>query len=69
MHIDALAPGDRVLLADDLLATGGTAGAALKLIQDSGATLLGSTFFIELSFLEGRQKIVHTGPIHSLIHF
>ena len=54
MHIDALAPGDRVLLADDLLATGGTAGAALKLIQDSGATLLGSTFFIELGFLEGR---------------
>ncbi len=69
MHIDALAPGDRVLLADDLLATGGTAGAALKLIQDSGATLLGSTFFIELDFLEGRQKIDHTGPIHSLINF
>jgi adenine phosphoribosyltransferase len=69
MHIDALAPGDRVLLADDLLATGGTAGAALRLIQDSGATLLGSTFFIELGFLEGRQKIDHTGPIHSLIHF
>ncbi len=69
IHLDALAPGERVILADDLLATGGTAGAALQLIADSGATLLGSTFFIELGFLEGRQKISHTGPVHSLISF
>lgn len=69
MHLDALAPGERVLLADDLLATGGTASAALQLIASSGATLLGSTFFIELSFLEGRQKLASTAPVHSLITF
>jgi adenine phosphoribosyltransferase len=69
MHVDALAPGDRVLLADDLLATGGTAGAALKLILDSGATLLGSTFFIELGFLQGREKLPGGGPVHSLVSF
>jgi adenine phosphoribosyltransferase len=69
MHVDALAPGERVVLADDLLATGGTADAALQLIRESGATLLGSVFFIELAFLEGRQKLTHGGSIHSLLTF
>jgi adenine phosphoribosyltransferase len=69
MHIDALAAGERVVLADDLLATGGTAGAALQLIAESGAELLGSTFFIELAFLDGRQKLQGKGAIHSLITF
>lgn len=69
MHLDAIAPGERVVLADDLLATGGTADAALQLIRASGAVLLGSVFFIELGFLEGRQKLVHSGPIHSLLTF
>ena len=69
MHVDALAPGERVVLADDLLATGGTADAALQLIRESGATLLGSVFFIELAFLEGRQKLSHGGSIHSLLTF
>lgn len=69
MHLDALAPGEKVILADDLLATGGTAGAALELIQASGADLLGSVFFIELAFLNGREKLTHTGPVHSLLTF
>jgi adenine phosphoribosyltransferase len=69
MHVDALASDDRVILADDLLATGGTAGAAVKLIEETGATLLGSVFFIELAFLDGRQKLSQSGPIHSLLTF
>lgn len=69
MHVDALAPGERVVLADDLLATGGTAGAALRLIQDTGAELLGSVFFIELAFLEGRSRLTGTGPVHALITY
>ncbi|GAA5146188.1 adenine phosphoribosyltransferase [Prosthecobacter algae] len=69
MHLDALAPGERVVLADDLLATGGTAGAALQLIRESGAELLGSVFFIELAFLCGREKLEGMGPIHSLLTF
>lgn len=69
MHLDALAPGERVILADDLLATGGTAAAALELIAASGAELLGSVFFIELGFLNGREKLVYTGPVHSLLTF
>lgn len=69
MHIDALAPGEKVVLADDLLATGGTAGAALELIRGSGAELLGSVFFIELAFLCGRERLDGRGPIHSLLTF
>ncbi len=69
MHEDAIQPGERVVLADDLLATGGTAGAALELIKKSGATLLGSLFFIELGFLGGREKLTGYGPVHSLLTF
>jgi len=69
MHEDALAPGDNVLLADDLLATGGTAGAALELIQETGVHLLGSVFFIELEFLSGREKVDKFGPVHAVITF
>jgi adenine phosphoribosyltransferase len=58
-----------VVLADDLLATGGTAGAVLDLITRSGGKLLGAVFLIELEFLEGRKKIEHYGPIHSLINY
>lgn len=69
MHLDAIHPGERVLLADDLLATGGTAGAALDLIQQAGGHVVGSTFFIELSFLGGRQRVSGTGPVHALITY
>jgi adenine phosphoribosyltransferase len=69
MHEDAIRPGERVVLADDLLATGGTAGAALELISKSGAELLGSLFFIELGFLGGREKLAAYGPVHALLTY
>lgn len=69
IHVDAVNPGEKVLLADDLLATGGTAGAAIELLKDTGADFLGSVFFIELGFLEGRAKLAATGPVHALITF
>lgn len=69
IHQDAIAPGETVLLADDLLATGGTAAAALHLIEQSGGQIVGSTFFIELSFLNGREKLRGHGPVHALITY
>lgn len=57
VHTDALKPGSRVLLIDDLLATGGTAAAAAHLVQQLGATILEISFLIELSFLRGREKL------------
>lgn len=69
MHEDAISPGEKVLLADDLLATGGTAGAALKLIQQLQGDIVGSVFFIELAFLNGRDKLAGTGSVHSLIKY
>lgn len=69
MHEDAITPGEKVLLADDLLATGGTAGAALKLIQQLQGDIVASVFFIELAFLNGRDKLAGTGSVHSLIKY
>jgi adenine phosphoribosyltransferase len=57
MHIDALKPGARVLLIDDLLATGGTAAAATALVQKLGAQILEVSFLIELKFLNGRDRL------------
>src|SRR6202051_4582889 len=57
IHVDALKPGERVLLIDDLLATGGTAAAAAALVKRLGAQILEIGFVIELSFLDGRQKL------------
>ena len=57
IHRDALAPGDRVLIIDDLLATGGTASAACALVRKLGARIVGVAFLIELSFLRGREKL------------
>jgi adenine phosphoribosyltransferase len=66
IHTDALHPGARVLLVDDLLATGGTASAAISLIKKTGAQIVEASFLIELAFLNGRQKL--TGlPVKSLI--
>ena len=64
-----LGEGAAVLLADDLLATGGTAGAALKLMQETGANVLGSVFFIELGFLGGRDRVQNFGPVRAVITF
>jgi len=57
MHHDAVGPEDRVLIVDDVLATGGTANAAAQLIGGTGAALSGFSFLIELDFLKGRQRL------------
>ena len=57
MHADALKPGDRVIVIDDLLATGGTAAAACNLVKRVGADVVASAFIIELDPLKGREKI------------
>ena len=57
MHADAIKPGDRVIICDDLLATGGTAAATVKLAQQLGGIVEGAAFAVELSFLNGRKKL------------
>ncbi len=66
LHQDAIAPGERVLLVDDLLATGGTARATAHLVQRLGGNLVGAAFVIELSFLQGRKALTEI-PISSLL--
>lgn len=66
LHVDALKPGSRVLLIDDLLATGGTAAAAAALVKRLGADIVRISFLIELSFLSGRKKL-EGHPVHSLV--
>jgi adenine phosphoribosyltransferase len=68
IHTDAVKAGSRVVLVDDLLATGGTAGAAANLLQRLGAQILEVTFLIELSFLHGRDRLKGF-PVRSLIVF
>ena len=68
IHDDAIRSGERVLLVDDLLATGGTASAAIKLLSALGANLVSVSFLIELSFLNGREKL-DASNIQSLITY
>ena len=68
IHEDALKPGARVLLLDDLLATGGTAAAAASLVQKVGAEIVEIGFLIELDFLKGREKLGDY-PIHSVVTY
>ena len=68
IHVDALDENDRVLLVDDLIATGGTAVASCKLIEKLGAQIIGCAFIVELDFLNGREKLSKYN-IHSLIHY
>lgn len=68
IHDDALSADDRVLLIDDVLATGGTAAAASCLVRESGAKLVGVAMVIELSFLNGRKKLDGM-MVHSLIRY
>lgn len=66
IHIDAIKPGSRVILVDDLLATGGTACAAANLLTRMDVQIVESSFLIELSFLHGREKL-KSSPVRSLI--
>jgi adenine phosphoribosyltransferase len=66
MHEDAIGPGQRVLIVDDLLATGGTMEATLRLVKQAGGVVAGLAFLIELAFLHGRAKL-NGYPVTSLI--
>ena len=68
IHEDAIQPGQRVLIVDDVLATGGTAKAVVDLVAQSGGTLAGLSFVIELDFLKGRDRLVGH-DIFSLLHY
>ena len=68
MHADALADGARVLLHDDLLATGGTARALAELAEGAGAHIVGCGFLVELSFLSGREKLAPYA-VHALVSY
>jgi adenine phosphoribosyltransferase len=68
MHADALADGARVLLHDDLLATGGTARALAELVERAGAEIAGCAFLVELTFLGGREKLAPY-DVHALVSY
>ncbi len=68
MHVDAVKQGQKVLLADDLIATGGTAAAAVKLARQAGADVVGCAFLIELAALGGR-KLLDVDRIHTVIEY
>ena len=68
MHIDAMTAGERVVLVDDLLATGGTSAAAAVLIRKAGGDLLEAQFLIELEFLNGRKQLEPT-PVTSFLKY
>ena len=70
VHVDAVAAGEAILLVDDLIATGGTAEAAIKLIREAGGTVVGSAFVVELPDLGGRKRIEDLGiEVRSLCTF
>ena len=68
VHVDAITPGARVIVLDDVLATGGTAGAKIELVQRLGGVVVGALFVIELAFLHGRERISGT-DVHALIAY
>ena len=68
MHKDAIAPGQRVLLVDDLLATGGTMEATVQLVKQLGGTVAGLAFAVELDFLKGRERFPEY-DVFSLLHY
>ncbi len=67
MHVDAVRPGDRVLIHDDVIATGGTAAACYRLATHSGAEVVGFAFLLELTFLNGRDALPDHVPIHAVL--
>ena len=68
IHVDAVETGDRVLIVDDLLATGGTAAATAELVEGLGGVVSGLAFLVELDFLNGRSKLQNY-EVHSIIHY
>ena len=68
VHEDAIRPGEKVLVVDDLLATGGTSAAVLELVKSSGGDVIGIVFLIELASLKGRERL-KGHSVHSLIEF
>ena len=70
MHLDAFKPGEKVLLVDDLIATGGTAVAAVELLRQGGAEVVGAAFVVDLPELGGAQRLAALGlPISTLVSF
>ena len=69
MHVDAVGEGERILLVDDLLATGGTMSGACRLVLRSGATIAGCAFVIELGDLQGRDRLPPEHPVEVLIRY
>lgn len=70
LHTDAIQPGERVLIVDDLLATGGTAGAGIKLLERVGADIIGCAFIVDLPELGGRKILENLGmDVHVLCEF
>jgi adenine phosphoribosyltransferase len=69
IHVDAAAKGERIVIVDDLLATGGTAAAAIRLVQKIGADVVGIAFIVELGFLTGRRQLEQNVPVLSLIDY
>jgi adenine phosphoribosyltransferase len=68
LHIDAVGPGERVLVVDDVLATGGTAEAVGRLVARQGAELVAYSFLVELSFLSGAKRL-GPGKVHALVRY
>jgi adenine phosphoribosyltransferase len=68
VHIGSFSPGDRVLLVDDVIATGGTARAAIALARRQEAVVIGATFAVELDFLDGRERLPKDVPVNTLLH-
>ncbi|MBM4109028.1 MAG: adenine phosphoribosyltransferase [Phycisphaerae bacterium] len=69
IHADAIGPGDKVLLVDDLLATGGTLVACSELIRRAGGTIVGITVLIELTALQGRRRLAPHGEVHAVLQY
>lgn len=69
MHIDALRNGDTVLIHDDVIATGGTAAAAHRLVEFTGARVGGYSFLVDLTFLNGRNRLDHEVPFEALLQY
>ncbi len=68
VHADAITPGQRVLIVDDLLATGGTAAATIELVSGLGGDIVGCAFLVELTFLGGRARL-GTVPVHTVMQY